>query len=266
VSLIQLALSAALVAIALVLIMASAWYAQQRSGTTGRIDVTWSRGVGVVAFLAAIWPLGQAWSQWRQIIVSVLVMSWCLRLGLHIAERNRAASDDPRYRNLIIQWGGDAPQRMFWFLQSQAAVGIVLVFSIMLAAQNPNPEFRLQDGIGLAILVGAIAGESIADSQLRAFKAANRNAICDVGLWGWSRHPNYFGEMGFWWGLWLFGLAAEPAWAWWTLAGPVSITLMFRFVSLPMVETRMRERRPDYADYARTTSLVVPWPPRRAAH
>ena len=141
-SLIQLALSAALVAIALVLIMASAWYAQQRSGTTGRIDATWSLGVGVVAFLAAIWPLEPAGSHWRQIIVAVLVMSWCLRLGLYITERNRAASDDPRYRNLIIQWGGDAPQRMFWFLQSQAAVGIVLVLSIMLAAQNPNPEFR----------------------------------------------------------------------------------------------------------------------------
>jgi steroid 5-alpha reductase family enzyme len=142
VSLIQLALSAALVAIALVLIMAAAWYAQQRSGKTGWIDVTWSLGVGVVGFLTAIWPLGQAWPHWRQIIVAVLAMSWCLRLGIHIAERNRATSDDLRYRNLIIQWGGDAPRRMFWFLQSQAAVGIVLTLSIMLAAQNPSPEFR----------------------------------------------------------------------------------------------------------------------------
>jgi steroid 5-alpha reductase family enzyme len=70
--------------------------------------------------------------------------------------------------------------------------------------------------------------------------------------------------MGFWWGLWLFGLAADPTW-WWTIVGPVSITLMFRFVSLPMVETRMLERRPDYAAHTQTTSLVIPWPPKRAA-
>jgi steroid 5-alpha reductase family enzyme len=71
--------------------------------------------------------------------------------------------------------------------------------------------------------------------------------------------------MGFWWGLWLFGLSAEPSAWWWTLAGPVSITLMFRFVSLPMIETRMRERRPDWPAYAQRTPLVIPRPPRRAA-
>jgi len=63
---------------------------------------------------------------------------------------------------------------------------------------------------------------------------------------------------------WLFGLSANPSW-WWTIAGPVSITLMFRFVSLPMIEARMLERRPDYAAHAQTTSLVIPWPPRRSA-
>ena len=90
---------------------------------------------------------------------------------------------------------------MFWFLQSQAAVGIILALSIVLAAQNPNPNLRLQDLIGLVILLAAIVGEAIADRQLRAFKSdlANRNAVCDVGLWRWSRHPNYFFE----WLLWL---------------------------------------------------------------
>ena len=70
-----------------------------------------------------------------------------------------------------------------------------------------------------------------------------------TGVWSWSRHPNYLGEMGFWWGLWLFGVAAAPAF-WWTVVGPLGITLMFVFVSLPMIETRMKERRPAYAEYA----------------
>ncbi len=83
-------------------------------------------------------------------------------------------------------------------------------------------------------------------------------------MWAWSRHPNYLGEMGFWWGLYLFGLAANPDW-WWTIVGPLAITLMFRFVSLPMIETRMRERRPGYADFAARSSLVLPRPPREQA-
>ena len=96
----------------------------------------------------------------------------------------------------MIQWGRDAARRMFWFLQSQAAVGIILALSIVVAAQNPNPNLRIQDLIGLAILSAAIVGEAIADRQLRAFKSdpANRKAVCDVGLWRWSRHPNYFFE------------------------------------------------------------------------
>ena len=100
----------------------------------------------------------------------------------------------------MIQWGKDAARRMFWFLQSQAAVGIVLALSIVLAAQNPNPNLRVQDWIGLLILLAAIVGEAIADHQLRAFKSdpTNRNAICDVGLWRWSRHPNYFFEWLSW--------------------------------------------------------------------
>jgi steroid 5-alpha reductase family enzyme len=68
--------------------------------------------------------------------------------------------------------------------------------------------------------------------------------------------------MGFWWGLWLFGVAAAPA-LWWTLAGPVAIALMFRFVSLPMIEARMRERRPGFAAWAERSSLVLLRPPRR---
>ncbi len=67
--------------------------------------------------------------------------------------------------------------------------------------------------------------------------------------------------MGFWWGLWLFALAADPGW-WWTGVGPLAITLMFYFVSLPMIETRMKERRPGYAAYAARSSLVLPRPPR----
>jgi steroid 5-alpha reductase family enzyme len=264
VNLSQLALSALSVAAALVLIMASAWYNQQRSEKTSWIDVTWSLGVGLIGFIAAIWPLGNAWPHWRQIVVAALVVSWCVRLGLHIAERNRAAADDPRYRNLIIQWGGDAPWRMFWFLQSQGAVGTVLALSIMLAAQNPNPELRVQDWIGAVVLVVAIAGESIADCQLREFKVANRNAICDVGLWGWSRHPNYFFEWVSWvaYPIVAIDFTGQNPYAWLALAAPACMYWVLVHVSgIPPLEDHMhRSRGEAFRAYQKRTRAFFPLP------
>ncbi len=157
-SLCQLSIVAVSIGAALSLVMASAWWVQKKTGNSGWVDVTWSLGVGGIACIAALWPLAAGWPHWRQLVVAMLAAAWCVRLGWHIATRTRAATDDPRYRTLIIQWGSDAAHRMFWFLQSQAAVGIVLVFSITLAAQNRNPQLRIQDLIGFIILVAAIFG------------------------------------------------------------------------------------------------------------
>jgi len=119
------------------------------------------------------------------------------------------------------------------------------------------------DGVAAFVTAGMIWIEARADKELFEFKGSERNRgqTLDTGLRRYARHPNYLGEMGFWWGLFLFGLAANPAW-WWTILGAASITLMFRFVSLPMIEGRMSANRPDYAAYAARTSAVLPWPPR----
>lgn len=265
-SFIQLTLCALFVAAALSLIMASAWYFQQKSGKTGWVDVTWSLGVGTVAFIVTVWPIGQDWPHWRQMIVAALAASWCLRLGFHIAERNRAVADDPRYRNLITQWGSDAARRMFWFLQSQAAVGTILALSIVVAAHNPDPALRIQDLIGLATLMGAIVGEAIADRQLRVFKsnAADRNDVCDVGLWRWSRHPNYFFE----WLSWLaypiiaIDFAGNNPYGWLALAAPVCMYWVLVHVSgIPPLEDHMLRSRGDaFRAYQKRTRPFLPLP------
>ncbi len=125
-------------------VMALAWRVQQTSGNSGWVDVSWTFGVGGVAFLAALAPLRQdLWPAWRQIVVAALVAAWSLRLGFHIVARTRSSGDDPRYSQMAAQWGMDASNCMFWFLQKQAAVGVVLVMSAVLAAQNPNPAARI---------------------------------------------------------------------------------------------------------------------------
>ena len=85
-----------------------------------------------------------------------------------------------------------------------------------------------------------------------------------TGLWGRSRHPNYFGEITFWWGLCILGLAADPS-ALWILVGPVAIALLFLFVNLPMIEKRMAKRRPGWAEHAARVPLLLPLDPRDSA-
>jgi steroid 5-alpha reductase family enzyme len=266
VSLIELAIATIVVAAAMSSVMASAWYVQRRTGNSGWVDVTWSLGVGGVAAIAAAWPVGYDWPHWRQLMVAFLAGSWCLRLGVHIAGRTRAATDDPRYRNLMVQWGSDATRRMFWFLQSQAAVGIMLALSIVLAAHNPNPNLRMQDLIGLVTLLAAIVGEAIADWQLRVFKSdpANRNAVCDVGLWRWSRHPNYFFEWLSWCAYPIIAIdfAGQNLFGWLALAAPVCMYWVLVHLSgIPPLEDHMlRSRGEAFRAYQKRTRAFFPLP------
>lgn len=262
----QLALVAAAVAATLSAAMAVAWVIQQKTGKSGWVDVSWSINVGTVAALAAVWPLAWDRLNWRQMTVAALAAAWGMRLGLHLAARTRSGGDDPRYHKLAQDWGGDARRRMFWFLQSQAAVGAVLAFSIVIAASHPDPAIRVQDAIGLAILVIALLGEAMADRQLRAFKAdpGNRLRVCDDGLWRWSRHPNYFFEWLVWVALPVIAIdlrGAFPA-GWLTLAAPACMYWVLVHVSgiPPLEEHMLRTRGAAFRDYQWRTRVFFPWP------
>lgn len=86
--------------------------------------------------------------------------------------------------------------------------------------------------------------------------------IMAVGLWRFSRHPNYLGEITFWWGLFIFGLAADSGY-WWTVSGPLVITALFLFVSIPIMEKRHLERRPGYEEHKKKVSVLIPWFPKK---
>ena len=122
--------------------------------------------------------------------------------------------------------------------------------------------FRPLNMVDLAALLvtgGGILLEAVADRQLRSFVAENREngRTMDKGLWALSRHPNYLGEILFWWGLWLFALAANPSF-WWVIIGPVAISLMFVFASIPMIEKRLLRRRKNYDAYIKKVSMLIP--------
>jgi steroid 5-alpha reductase family enzyme len=266
-SLMHLAVATICAAVALSVIMALAWKIQQASGKTGSIDAFWTFGTGGSAFILALAAGDFAhFPHWRQITVAVLAGIWSLRLGLHIVQRARHSGDDPRYRRLTEGWASGAPRRMFRFLQMQAAVGTILVVSIVLAAANANPKLRIQDCVGTLILASAIVGEAVADAQLRRFKAeaANRFLVCDVGLWKLSRHPNYFFE----WLAWIaypviaIDFAGLNPHGWLAVSAPAVMYWALVHVSgIPPLEAHMLERRGEaFRAYQRRARAFFPLP------
>ncbi len=183
-------------AIFLSLSMVLAWALAVRAGNHGWVDTVWSFAVGLAGAGAALVPAGPHGTSERQWLVAGLAALWSLRLGTHILRRTLSGKDDPRYAELVRAWGGKARRRLFIFLQIQAVAGLLLVLAMLVAARNPLPFGRPGDGLGGALLALSILGAGVADRQLARFRAdpANRGKVCDAGLWGLSRHPNYFFE------------------------------------------------------------------------
>ena len=145
----------------------------------------------------------------------------------------------------------------------------LLVFAGMLpvyaAVTWPGPDIGWLTDLALVVGLAAVALELAADTQMHRFvRSKSDGEAMDRGLWSWSRHPNYFGEFGFWVSLALFGVAVSPSDAWWLCLGALGMLGMFLGGSIPMMETRSLERRPSYQDVIDRVSRFVLWPPRRA--
>ena len=248
--------------------MLCVWQVQRQTGHTGWIDVFWTWGVGGAAVVISLFPFAdQGQPHLRQIAVAAFAGLWSLRLGGHIFLRTRIVGDDPRYRHWINQWGVNADRKMFWQLQLQAFFGALLSLCIGLAAQNPHPALRLQDILGAIILVTGIAGEAVADQQMRRFReqSAGTKAICDIGLWRLSRHPNYFFEWLCWCAYPVVAIdfsGANPYGAL-SLIAPVCMYWLLTAVSgiPPLEEYMLRTRGAAFAAYQRRTNAFFPfWP------
>lgn len=240
-------------------IMVAAWWTQRRLRNAGWVDAFWTFGLGTAGVASAI-LIGEGP---RGLIVAAMIGLWALRLGSHIATRSHGAAEDSRYAHFRVEWGAAFEPRMFAFLQVQAAAALLLLIPLLCAAAGPGPLGWL-DGIALTVALVALVGESVADRQLRAFRADpdNRNRICDQGLWGWSRHPNYFFEWLHWCAYPLLALAA----GWWpaalALIGPAFMYWLLVHVSgIPPLEAQMlRSRGEAYRLYQRRVSGFFPRP------
>lgn len=253
-------------AVVLSALMAFAWIVQRLTGKSGWVDTIWSLAVGIGGVLAAAWP-DPAAATGRRIAVGIAIALWSMRLAGHIAARTRGGEDDPRYADLARQWGRAFPAYLFVFLQIQAAAALILVLAVRLAAVRPGPFPAVGDGLGLTLLLVAVAGEAIADGQLARFARAHKRekAVCDVGLWAWSRHPNYFFEwLG--WCAWAV-VAIDPAWPWgWAaVAAPLLMYVLLVHVSgVPPLEAHMlKSRGAAFEAYRARVNAFFPGPPHK---
>ncbi|MDX1907009.1 MAG: DUF1295 domain-containing protein [Bacteroidia bacterium] len=197
----------------------------------------------------------------RALAVLILVTLWGLRLtwnwmrgwtGLH--------HEDWRYRDLRQRTGKWYPAvnllGIHLFPTLQVFLGCLSLYPALALHGN---RLNGLDALAFVVTAGAILLEAVADEQLRAFRLKKRapEEILATGVWAWCRHPNYLGEILFWWGLYLFGLAASRDW-WWTIVGPLAMTLMFVFISIPMIDNRMKKKRPAYAAHIKQVPALLP--------
>ncbi|BAO90377.1 DUF1295 domain-containing protein [Caballeronia cordobensis] len=244
----------------LVAVFSAVWAWQLSNKNAGMIDPVWAFSLGVVALLYAWLGTG---SEQARVLVGVGGAVWGCRLGWHLWRRNFGKPEDTRYRKLREEWGAAAPRKMFGIFQLQAAVSMFL--SIAFAVPSHRPDAPSIVAVAAAVMLWgiAVAGEALADRQLRRFAAdpAHRGKTCRVGLWRYSRHPNYFFECVHW--LAYVPLAIGAPGAWLTLLPPVAMAwLLVKVSGVPMLEAHLCATRDDYTEYARTTSVLIPWPPR----
>ncbi len=202
----------------------------------------------------------------RAVVAASLVCAWAARLTANQLVRwGGLADEDFRYVELRRRTGrGYWPASLLAIHLLPTAWVFLGLLPLYPALTTPGRAPGPLDALAVAVAAVGIALEAVADHQLRRFLRRRRDPseVLSAGLWATSRHPNYLGEILFWWGLFLFGVAAAPRWAW-TVAGPLAITALFVLVSVPWMDRRMLARHPAFAERLRTVPALVPWRRRR---
>ncbi|MGB5831193.1 MAG: DUF1295 domain-containing protein [Thiohalocapsa sp.] len=201
----------------------------------------------------------------RSVLLVVLVSIWALRLGSYLYRRIQKAGADTRFDDIKPSF---TRFLMAWTLQG---LWVFLTMGPALAAMTTQsaPPLGLLGWVGAAIWVAGFAIEAIADVQKQAFRndPANKGRFIDRGLWAWSRHPNYFGEITLWVGIALIALPALSGWQFVTLISPVFVYLLLtRASGIPILESRADERwgdDPAYQSYKTRTPVLFPRPPHQ---
>jgi len=250
-----------IILVASVLVMLVLWFVQRATGDAGVVDVGWSYLLGFSGIFAGVTGEG---GLWPRVAIGAMAGLWGIRLGTHLlVDRVLPGIEDGRYTMLRERAGDKIQPVLFVFFQAQAFSIPILSLPFVLASSSRGEALGVPEIVGIAVWLIALAGESVADAQLARFKKreGTRGTTCRVGLWRYSRHPNYFFEWLMWVGYALVALGAD--WGWLGLASPLLIlVLVTKVTGIPPTEARALRSRRDYRDYQASTSAFFPRPPR----
>jgi steroid 5-alpha reductase family enzyme len=238
----------------------------------GLMDVFYGPGYSVLALTSIIYYFVlENTLNIRQIVVTILVIIWSIRLASYVFIRNRGKPEDYRYKEMRERWKTNiilkSLIRVYLF---QGIVIFIVAFPVWFVNMSTNPPIlNLLDFTGITIWLGTLIWligflfETIGDYTLYKFlqKPENKGEVMDRGVWKLSQHPNYFGEVTQWWGIYIIAIATPFGVI--TILGPIFITYMIIKVSGIKLLDKRFETDDKYAEYKRRTSVFFPWFPKK---
>ncbi len=246
--------------VSLFLVMCILWAINVRIKNAAVVDFGWGGGF---ALLGCIYFFGADGYLPRKFLADGMAIFWGVRLAGHLLF-DRVLADKPedgRYQEIRKQWKTHINLKFFFFFQFQTILVVLLSMPFLLMSVNTAPRLSLLEAVGFLLWAVALAGESVADDQLKKFKnhPENKGKTCRIGLWSYSRHPNYFFEWLAWVAYFISSLASP--YGSYTIACPlIMLYILTRVTGIPITEAQaLRSRGDDYREYQRTTSAFIPW-------
>jgi len=243
----------------LLVFAAAGWLLSLPLRNVSIVDIMWS----LMFLLAAIvYAIAQATPGSRAVLVLALVGVWSIRLAAFIGWRNYGQGEDFRYQKIRADNQPLFAIKSLYLVFGLQAVLAWLISLPLLAAINSTAPLGWLDAAGVTLWLTGLVFEAGGDWQLSRFKRdpGNRGKVLDTGLWRYTRHPNYFGDFCVWWGFFLIALSTG---AWWSVVGPLVMSLLLLKVSgVALLEKDIGDRRPGYSEYTRRTNAFFPGPPR----
>lgn len=234
------------------------WAVAYRRKRIDTVDIAWGGGFVLVAWSTLI----QAPSFRSQLIANIVTL-WGLRLAYHIYSRHKGRGNDPRYTELSKKWKGNFWLRAYVSIfLTQGLLALIVSAPITVASNESLPNLAWLSIVGVVIWSFGFIIEAVADKQLSDFlKLKDRPKIMQEGLWRYSRHPNYFGELLQWWAIAI--IALQVSYGWLGIIGPLTLSILIIFISgIPPIE-RSRAKDAAYQEYKKHTSPLIILPRRK---
>lgn len=229
-----------------------AWLWQMHTKNTDIVDITWALLI-VVCGLVYVWMA--TGNHFHRYIVLLIPIAWYARLAWHLIDRYQVEHEDGRYQQLRAHWSDNTQAKLFIFFLFQALLAFAFSYPVYIIA-SANHSLDIFDGLGIAVAAISLIGVTLSDYQLRQFKRSkdSKGKVCNIGLWRYSRHPNYFFEWTHWFAYPLIGWHAEQGWL--LFVYPILMLLfLLKLTGIPFNEEQnIRSKGDAYREYQKQTN------------